>query len=464
MPTLRDDGAPERFALSLCRERWLEFVALEHATLVPATDFAFCDGASGGELLVRRERPSGAGGGRPLSGGRIPRPARAALLLQAAAASAFFASRGFPLAPADFEDAVWDGEGSAARLWLTRTPASVRAAAVDDASPSPSAPDALRAALRRLFAGESGRISPEAAREIAASLEATDASWKRAEHWVASILRGFPELAAASAGPARERCLGLASDSLRTARERSLAEKARAILRGEAPRIFEAGASSLTPGGALRLTPPPDGPADAARRLRTLAESGETRRRVWIAVEPETWDGVSRTAFEAARLSLGGAVGVIVVPGSLPAPQSPAEWRRAAWVPGGSLAGSVRLYEWLAEAAPAEPLRARVFLRGVLAGPSWAAFAADPTGDGAPAAGARDRTGRRRADVRLARGARLERSGPARRTPARGGTAGRGLARGRALGERVPATPGRGLVSAGGAFVGLRRALTGLAR
>ena len=278
MPTLRDDGAPERFALALCRERWLEFVALEHATLLPATDFAFRDGASGGELLVCRERPTGAGGARPLSGGRVPRPARAALLLQAAAASAFFASRGFPLAPDDFEDAVWDGEGSAARLWLTRTPSSVRAAAVDSASPSPSAPDALRAALRRLFAGESGRISPEAAREIAASLEAPDASWKRAEHWVASILRGFPELAAASAGPARERCLGLAADALRTARERALAEKARAILRGKAPRIFEAGASSLTPGGALRLTPPPDGPADAARRLRALAASGETRR------------------------------------------------------------------------------------------------------------------------------------------------------------------------------------------
>ncbi len=253
---------------------------------------------------------------------------------------------------------------------------------------------------RRLFAGESGRISPEAAREIAASLEAADASWKRAEHWVASTLRGFPELAAASAGPARERCLGLAADSLRTARERSLAEKARAILRGEAPRIFEAGASSLTPGGALRLTPPPDGPADAARRLRALAASGETRRRVWIAVEPETWDVVSRNAFEAARLSLGEAVEVIVVPGSLPAPRSPAEWRRAAWVPAGSLAGSVRLYEWLAEAAPAEPLRARGFLRGVLAGPSWAAFAADPTGDAplppaletAPAAGASARS------------------------------------------------------------------------
>ena len=107
MPTPRAaDGTLERFAVGACRERWLEFVALEHETLLSAVDFA----VSEEEFLVRREPPLG----RLLAARRIPRPARAALLLQAAAASAFFASRGFPLSSVVFEEAVWDGEGWAA--------------------------------------------------------------------------------------------------------------------------------------------------------------------------------------------------------------------------------------------------------------------------------------------------------------------------------------------------------------
>ena len=385
MPTPRADDAPERFRIALCRERWLEFAALEHETLLPVEDFALSEDPVGDELLVRRAPLPG--GGRPLSAARIPRPARAALLLQAAAAAAFFGARGFPLSPEDFEHAVWDGDGGAARFWLTRTPASVRAPAAADA-PSP---EALRAVVRRLFAGESGRLSPAGARTLAAALEASEATWKRPEHWVASVLRAFPELAAMPAATARERCLGFASEALRSPRARALAEKARAILRGRAPRLFEAGSSPLTPGGALRLLPPADGPADAARRLRCLAQASPGRARTWIAVEPETWDAVSRRAFEAARLSVDraldralgpdGALEVIVVPGALPAPDSPAEWRRAAWVPCGSLAGSVRFYERLSAAAAPHPHRARSLIRGVLGGGSWAAFAADPTGD-----------------------------------------------------------------------------------
>ena len=379
MPTPRADDAPERFRIALCGERWLEFAALEHETLLPVEDFALSEDPAGDELLVRRAPLPG--GGRPLSAARIPRPARAALLLQAAAAAAFFGARGFPLSLEDFEHAAWDGDGGAARFWLTRTPASVRAPAAADA-PSP---EALRAVVRRLFAGESGRLSPEGARSLAAALEASEATWKRPEHWVASVLRAFPELAAAPAATARERCLGFASEALRSPRARALAEKARAILRGRAPRLFEAGSSPLTPGGALRLLPPADGPADAAHRLRSLAKMTSRRPPSWIAVEPETWDPVSRRAFEAARHSLAlardGHLEVIVVPGALPAPDSPAECRRAAWIPCGSLAGSVRFYEGLSAAASSHPHRARSLIRGVLGGRFWAAFAADPTGD-----------------------------------------------------------------------------------
>ena len=95
MPTPRADDAPERFRIALCRERWLEFAALEHETLLPVEDFALSEDPVGDELLVRRAPLPG--GGRPLSAARIPRPARAALLLQAAAAAAFFGARGFPL-------------------------------------------------------------------------------------------------------------------------------------------------------------------------------------------------------------------------------------------------------------------------------------------------------------------------------------------------------------------------------
>jgi len=146
-------SGPERFPIASCRERWLEFLALEHETLPPVADFAWSEG----ELLVRREPVTG----RPLSGGRVPRPARAALLLQAAAAAAFFASRGFPLAADDFECAVWDVAGGAARLWLTRTPSAVRAVA-----DTPTA-EAIAAALIRLFSREGGRVSPAAARVTA---------------------------------------------------------------------------------------------------------------------------------------------------------------------------------------------------------------------------------------------------------------------------------------------------------
>ena len=374
-PTPRSDPAPERFAIAASRERWLELAELEHETLLPAADYAFAADPSGDALLVRRESVAG----RPLAGGRIPRPARAALLLQAAASTAFFAARGFPLASEDFAAAAWEGDGGAARLWLTRTPHSVWGPAAKEPGGCPSG--ALVAVIRMIFGGESGRLSPAGARELAASLEAPDAPWKRGEHWVASVFRGFPDLAAAPAAPARERCLGFAGDALRSLRARALTRRAQAILRGHAPRVFEPGPSSLTPGGALRLAPAPASVSDAARRLRDLAASRDERPVTWIAVDPEAWDSFSRDAFEAARLALGDRVAVLVVPASVPLPESPAEWRRAVSLPCGSLAASVRLYETFSSMAPRDAMRTRARLRRLVADPAWAAFASDPTGD-----------------------------------------------------------------------------------
>ena len=367
MPQTRAAGAPESFPIASCRERWQEFLTLEHETLAAAVDYA----AAGEELLVRREPAPG----RPLAGSRIPRPWRAPLLLQAAASAAFFAARGFPLGEEDLDAAVWDAPGGAPRFWLTSTPAAVRAPSETPVS------SVLASALARIFSYAGGRMSPAGARALLAGLSARDAAWKRGEHWVAEVLRTFPDLWSPTAAAARERCYGLGAPAMRSAAARALAEKARALLRGRAPRVFEPGASPLTPGGALRLTPPAHGGADPARRLRDLAAVRDGRSAVWIAVAAETWDPVSRRAFDSARHFLGEALEVVTVPDRLPPPDSPVEWRRALWAPCGSLAASVRFYEWFAGAAGREPERARGLLRRTLGSGGWAAFVADPTGD-----------------------------------------------------------------------------------
>ena len=362
----RAAAAPESHAIASCRERWIEFLGLEHEILSPAADFA----RSEDDLLVRRDPVRGL----PLAS-RIPRPFRAPLLLQAAAAAAFFASRGLPLAPEDLDSAVWELARGVPRLWLTRTPASVRSPVDTPVS------GVLAHAATLLFARPGGRTSPGAARELLAALTSRDAASRRGEHWVAEVFRTFPALAEPAAAPARERTFGLGGHALRSSSARALAEKALAIFRGRAPRVFEPGPSPLTPGGALRLTPPVEGTADAARRLRALAVERDGRPPVWIAACPEAWDPVSRRAFDSARRSLGDAVEVVVVPEHAALPDSPSDWRRAVWVPCGSLAASVRFYEWLAEAAGREPDRVRSRLRRTLGSPGWAAFVSDPTGD-----------------------------------------------------------------------------------
>ena len=273
--------------------------ALEHEILSPAADFALSED----DLLVRRDPVRGLRFGRPhpaaLPGAAPPAGGRRGRVLCVPRLSP--RARGLRLA-------VWELARGVPRLWLTRTPASVRSP-VDTRSPRASA-----AAATLLFARPGGRTSPGAARELLAALTSRDAASRRGEHWVAEVFRTFPALAEPAAAPARERTFGLGGHALRSSGARALAEKALAIFRGRAPRVFEPGPSPLTPGGALRLTPPVEGTADAARRLRALAVERDGRSPVWIAACPETWDPVSRRAFDSARRSLGDAVEVVVVP------------------------------------------------------------------------------------------------------------------------------------------------------
>jgi DNA-binding NtrC family response regulator len=367
-PSNRQSSAPtaERFPLPACRERWLELLELEHATLAAPVDYA----REGEELLVWREPIAAAS----ISEGRVPRPLRPLLFLQAASAAAFFAANGFPLTEEDLEQAAWEVSAGVSRLWLLRSPSAVRR----EAPPTPVA-RALAALLRRLHGN---RITHPPTRMLFERLTAPEAERRRAEFWVASAFRTFPELGAPAAALARQRCLGFSGGALRTPHARALAEKARVFLSDSEPRLFPPGDSLLTPGSALGLDSPPSDIADACRQLRERGvRESSGRRAVWVAVEPERWDLLSRRAFDAARLALGDRIHVVVVPERLPAPGAPDEWRRALWVPCGTVAGSVRFYEWFAEFAQADPARARLLAGDVLALTSWAAYAADPTGD-----------------------------------------------------------------------------------
>src|SRR5689334_9756801 len=187
----------ERYPAESFRERWLERLELEHATLSPIESVA----RDGDAVRVRRERAPGA----EVSASSVPRRSRPSLLLQAASAAAFFAAHGSPLSAAELERATWDGDGPAARLWI---PGRLTVAAPEP----PSA--ALGGFLRAIFArGE--RVTQPAARELLEELTATDSGLRRGELWVARVLRAFPELGAPEAAAARRRCFGIASPSLR---------------------------------------------------------------------------------------------------------------------------------------------------------------------------------------------------------------------------------------------------------
>ena len=358
--------AVERFLLSTARERWLELLGLEHATLPLPTDFA----RQGEELVVWRTRASG----RPISSGRVPAEDAAPLFLQAAAAMAFFQASGSWLDEEDLLEAVWDRCDGAPRLWLTRTPAGVRRG-----GPGPVCSALLAALLERLFS-RSSRIARPAVRDLLERLRASDAAFRRAEFWLASAFRVFPELTMTAAAPSRLRTMGFAGRFLRAAAARALIEKGRALLSNRAARVFGANSSSLDPGGALGLDTPPSSVAAAARALRERhAHESGGRRAVWIMVEPEGWDLLSRRAFEAAARAIG-EVETIVIEAAPSPPRLADEWRREISIPCGTLGASLRFYESFAERAQQNSAGARRLAEELVSSEEWGAFVADPTG------------------------------------------------------------------------------------
>ena len=359
----------ERHAVGAHGARWEEFLELEHATLRPLSAVE----REGGDALLFR----GPATGRPVEEGGVARAHAPGLLLQAVAAIAFFEARGFPLHPDDVRDAIWDVVRGEARLWLTRTPRCVG----ESDRPAVPAPTLLRPLLGRLF-GRGKRLETAGARNFARSLSLLGAPERRPEFWVAEAFRDFPQLGTPAFSGARRRCLGVAGPALRSLAERSVSAQGIAALAGRPARVFEVEGSALAPASALRLGAPVRGAAEASQRLRALVdEGGPGRRPVWIAVDHARWDELSRSAFEAARLRLGERVEVVRIGADAPMPDGPDGWRRALWLPSGTLSASVRFFEWFATLGLASGAEARERALDVLASPLFAGFVADPTGD-----------------------------------------------------------------------------------
>ena len=361
--------APERHAAGANGERWKEFLELEHATLSPISGIE----REGHDVRLSR----GSATGLRLDRGGIPRAHAAGLLLQIAAAIAFFEARGFPLHPDDFQDAIWDVAGGDARLWLTRTP---RAVGGPERVPA-SAAVLLRPLLARLF-GRGARLETAGARDFSRSLSLSSAADRRPEFWVAEAFRDFPDLGTPAFAAARRRCLGIAGPSLRSLEQRTAAARAMAALEARPVRVFAAEGSALTPASALGLGVPVRGAAEASRHLRALVEDRDHGPEpVWIAVDSAGWDQLSRAAFDAALLRLGARVEVVRIDAGVAVPEGPDGWRRALWLPGGTLSASVRLFEWFAALGLSSGAEARQRALEVLTSPGFATFVADPTGD-----------------------------------------------------------------------------------
>mgnify|MGYP003694397577 CR=1 FL=1 len=217
-------------------------------------------------------------------------------------------------------------------------------------------------------------------------------------------------------------------------------------------------------------------PVNAARAARALRERHGTesrgRRAVWIAVDTERWDALSRRAFETAAAALGEEVETVPVPAATPPPLMPDEWRREIFVPCGTLNGSLRFYDELANLAREDPSRARDLAETAVRSVDWAAFAGDPTGDAplpamrhpAPAAAiALSRS--RRPGNRQRAGARARRSRAAHRAADRRRSHAGSPARGAELDRDFSARPGRAMVRVvGTARLRRRREASRLAR
>ena len=156
----------------------------------------------------------------------------------------------------------WEAARGSPRLWLRRTPRGVAASGAPV-----SASDALRPFAERIF-GRRGRAARRETAELFGLLEASDASWRRPEAWVALAYRLFFELADERAAEARVRTSGSLRADWRTPNERARIEKARAILHGRSVRVFSplARGDSLEPGAAVGV--PGHDPLASVRALR----------------------------------------------------------------------------------------------------------------------------------------------------------------------------------------------------
>ena len=287
--------APERYAIASCRERWLEFLGLEHETLSPAA-----------RLRARRRTTCSCGAsrsrGRRFGDGRIPRPFRGA-------APAAGGRRGRVLRVARLPARAGGPRGGR----LGRCAAASRAALADAHArrrpvAGPSTPVVRRcSALAATLSSRAGRPDVAGrgagARSRGSGVPRRGVAARASSGSPASSGR-FRSSAEPAAAPARERCLGPRrprAAELRRAGARR--EGARDPARPGAPRL-RARASPLTPGGRFGLVPPAAGSAEARRRLRALAVRTATDgRRRWIAVAP---GGLGRAL--APRLRRGAAL------------------------------------------------------------------------------------------------------------------------------------------------------------
>ncbi len=366
MRAATDESVEQRIPISAARDGDIELLALAHETLAPLADIR-----RDGDFLCLLRGPAP---GRPVRDGRVPRDLVPQLLLQAAAAMAFFQAHGLSLAEEDLAGARWDRQAGAARLWLCTAPALLRAGA----APPPCA--TLADLLDRL-ASRGGRRGDRAVRNLRARLRGQESALRRAEYALAAVLQSFPALAEEAAAAGRRRCAGQAGPFLRDLRARALVEKGRALLEGRAARLFLPPVSALQAGGALGIDPPALSAAEASRRLRRLAEEDASPgRAAWIAAAPERWDALSRRAFETAARFHPRQIEVRTLPAKIPGPRLPDQWRREIFVPCGSIAASLRFYEWFADEVRSDPAAARDVALDCLASPGWAAFASDPTG------------------------------------------------------------------------------------
>src|SRR5262249_13814274 len=155
---------------------------------------------AGDEWIVERSPVSG----RRIAAGRIPPGQAPAPFFQAARLFAFLHAFGLWLGEEGLSPAAYDRAGGIAPLSIARAPA-----AVFRGGPGPAPSAVLGAFLHRLFA-RGRRVGLASARSLFDQLTAPDAGFRRAEYWVASAFRAFPQLGSPAAAPVRARTLGFA--------------------------------------------------------------------------------------------------------------------------------------------------------------------------------------------------------------------------------------------------------------